>query len=318
MRWALYERSGKPLCIFANFIRLREIFHPSRICQGAKTGWKVPVGSKARLQASADKAQRRLSFQFSLLSSPVAVTCGHKLFNDMRHYSKQPRFLVAVDCIIFGYDGQELKLLVIQRGFKPRQGEWSLIGGFVQASETTEAAAKRVLRNLTGLDVLYLEQLHVFSEPERDTEERTVSVAYFALVDIKKYRQQLSEDYHPVWFPINRVPDLIFDHNEMVELARQKLRYKAALHPLLFELLPAKFTIPQLQNLYECVYNTTFDKGNFSRKILSTQLLTKLADKDKLHSKKGAFYYKVNMRKYNANFNSFMNLVANPHLLPGE
>ncbi|RYG52792.1 MAG: NUDIX domain-containing protein [Chitinophagaceae bacterium] len=230
----------------------------------------------------------------------------------MKHYSRQSRFLLAVDCIIFGYDGQELKLLVIQRAFKPCKGEWSLIGGFVQQEETAEAAAKRVLKNLTGLDVMYMEQLHTFSALDRDSEERTVSVAYFALIDIQKYKQQLSEDYHPVWYPINSVPHLIFDHNQMVELAKEKLRYKAALHPLLFELLPAKFTIPQLQNLYEGVYNTTFDKGNFSRKILSTQLLTKLADKDKLSSKKGAFYYKVNTKTYNANFNSFLNFVSDP------
>ncbi|WEK34496.1 MAG: NUDIX hydrolase [Candidatus Pseudobacter hemicellulosilyticus] len=230
----------------------------------------------------------------------------------MRHYSKHPRFPLAVDCIIFGYDGQELKLLVIQRGFEPRKGDWSLIGGFVQKEETAEDAAKRVLLNLTGIDGLYMEQLHTFSDPGRDAEERTVSIAYFALVDLHKYRQPLNEDYHPVWFPINRVPDLIFDHNDMVELAKEKLRYKAALHPLLFELLPARFTIPQLQNLYECVYNTSFDKGNFSRKILSTQLLTKLNDKDKLSSKKGAFYYKVNTKKYNANINSFLNFVSKP------
>lgn len=231
----------------------------------------------------------------------------------MRHYSKQPRFLLAVDCIIFGYDGQELKLLVIQRGFAPCKGEWSLVGGFVQLDETTDQAAKRVLRKLTGLDVMYLEQLHTFSELKRDTEERTVSVAYFALIDLQKYRQQLSEDFHPAWFPINRAPHLIFDHNQMVELAKEKLRYKAALHPLLFELLPAKFTIPQLQNLYECVYDTSFDKGNFSRKILSTQLLTRLTDKDKLSSKKGAFYYKVNVKTYNASFHSFLNFVTDPH-----
>lgn len=233
----------------------------------------------------------------------------------MRHYSRQSKFLLAVDCIIFGYDGAELKLLVIQRGFEPRKGEWSLIGGFIQANETAEEAAKRALKNLTGLDGLYIEQLHTFSRVDRDQEERTVSVAYFALVDIQKYREQLSEDYHPAWFPINKEPELIFDHHEMVELAKEKLRYKAALHPLLFELLPEKFTLPQLQNLYECVYDTNFDKGNFSRKILSTQLLTKLNAKDKMSSKKGAFYYKVNMKNYHANFNAFTTFVSKPHRL---
>ncbi|MBO9660775.1 MAG: NUDIX hydrolase [Chitinophagaceae bacterium] len=236
----------------------------------------------------------------------------------MKHYTAQPKFLLAIDCIIFGFDGAELKLLVIQRGFEPCRGQWSLVGGFVQEGETSEEAARRALKNLTGLDGLYIEQLHTFSRLDRDQEDRTVSVAYFALVDIQKYRQQLSEDYHPAWFPINQVPDLIFDHNEMVELAKEKLRYKAALHPLLFELLPEKFTLPQLQNLYECVYNTGFDKGNFSRKILATQMLTKLTSKDKLSSKKGAFYYRVNEKKYHANFNAFTSFVSKPHKLKKE
>ncbi len=219
----------------------------------------------------------------------------------MKKYSQQTRFLIAVDCIIFGYDGEELKLLVIKRGFSPMKGRWSLVGGFVTKKEDTDEAARRVLRTLTGLDGLYLEQLHTFSAVKRDTQERTVSVAYFTLIDLQKYRQQMSDDYHPEWFSINQVPALIFDHEEMVEMARKHLRYKAALHPLLFELLPAKFTIPQLQRLYESVYNRTFDSGNFTRKINSTKLLTRLNEKDRTGSKKGAYYYKVNTKKYNAN-----------------
>ena len=226
----------------------------------------------------------------------------------MKRYSLQKRFLVAVDCITFGYDGQELKLLVIQRSFEPGKGKWSLVGGFVQENESAEGAASRVLKDLTRLDGLYMEQLHAFSEPNRDTVERTISIAYFALIDIHKYEQKINEDF-PRWFPINQLPDLILDHNEIVELAKEKLRYKAALHPLLFELLPERFTIPQLQNLYTCIYNIEFDKGNFTRKILSTNLLLKLKDKDKLNSKKGAFYYKVDSKKYRESFNVFLNFV---------
>ncbi|WP_143305876.1 NUDIX hydrolase [Chitinophaga vietnamensis] len=232
----------------------------------------------------------------------------------MKRYSQQTRILFAVDCIIFGFDGQELKLLLIQRGFEPFKGKWSLVGGFVQPDESAEDAAARVLENLTGLDGIYMEQLHAFSAPARDTVERTVSVAYTALIDIQQLRQPLNKDFHAVWFPINHYPELIFDHQDMVNLAKEKLRYKAALHPLLLELLPGKFTIPQLQQLYESVYNATFDKGNFSRKILSTKLLVKLADKDKLGSRKGAFYYKVDRKKYNANFHAFLNFVPDPHL----
>lgn len=227
----------------------------------------------------------------------------------MPRYSQQKRFLCAVDCIIFGYDGVDLKLLLIQRALEPFRGEWSLVGGFVSETESAEVAAVRVLKDLTGLDGLYMEQLHTFTEPGRDTMERTVSVAFSALIDIQKYRKQINEEYHPVWFPINELPALIFDHTAMVGLAKEKLRYKAALHPLLFELLPAKFTIPQLQNLYTCVYNIEFDKGNFTRKLLSTGLLLKLNDKDKLNSRKGAFYYKVDPKKYHAGFKAFLNFV---------
>jgi 8-oxo-dGTP diphosphatase len=227
----------------------------------------------------------------------------------MQHYSQQKRFLFAVDCIIFGYDGQELKLLVIKRSFEPFKGKWSLVGGFINDNESTESAAARVLKDLTGLDGLYMEQLHCFTDPNRDSVERTISIAYFALIDIQKYNQQIDEDYHPAWFSINQLPELIFDHTAIVEIAKEKLRYKAALHPLLFELLPDKFTIPQLQNLYEALYNMEFDKGNFNRKLLSTKLLDKLEDKDKLNSKKGAFYYTVNLKKYSAGFKTFLNFV---------
>ena len=233
----------------------------------------------------------------------------------MKRYSKQSRFLFAVDCIIFGFDGQELKLLVIHRGFEPLKGKWSLVGGFIQPDESSEEAASRILINLTGLDGAHMEQLYTFSEPERDSVERTVSIAYFALIDIQQYKRQLSDDYHPEWFSINHVPKLIFDHNEMVELAKQKLRYKAALHPILFELLPPKFTVPQLQNLYECVYEVTFDKRNFSRKVLSTGLLIKQNDKQKGSSRKGAFYHKLNRKRYNAKFNAFLKLIPNPGAL---
>ncbi|TRX09521.1 NUDIX hydrolase [Flavobacterium gawalongense] len=232
----------------------------------------------------------------------------------MSHYSQQKRFLFAVDCIIFGYDGQELKLLVIKRNFESFKGNWSLVGGFVSDDESADDAAVRVLKDLTGLDGVYMEQLHCFTEPNRDSVERTISIAYFALIDIHKYNQQISEDYHPVWFPINQLPELIFDHSAIVELAKEKLRYRAALHPLLFELLPDKFTMPQLQSLYEAVYNMEFDKGNFNRKLLSTKLLEKLEDKDKLSSKKGAFYYTVNLKKYSAGFKTFLNFVPSQYI----
>jgi 8-oxo-dGTP diphosphatase len=231
----------------------------------------------------------------------------------MTKYQKQSRLLAAVDCIIFGFDGQSLKLLLIQRGFEPEKGHWSLMGGFIQADEGFEDAASRVLKQLTGLEGVYLEQLHAFGHPGRDPIERTISVAYFALIDIHQYEKQLSDEYHAEWFPINDIPRLIFDHQSMVDMAKDKIRYKAALHPILFELLPEKFTIPQLQSLYEGVYTTGIDKRNFSRKVLSTGLLVKQKDKDKENSKKGAFYYKLNKQSYEDNFQAFLNIIPNAH-----
>lgn len=230
----------------------------------------------------------------------------------MTKYQNQQRMLVAIDCIIFGFDGNDLKLLVIQRGFEPQKGKWSLMGGFVKATESFEEAASRILKQLTGLEGVYMEQLQSFGHPERDPIERTVSVAYFSLIDIHQYEKQISDEYHAEWFSINEAPELIFDHAEMLEKAKQKLRYKAAFHPILFELLPEKFTLRQIQNLYEEVYNSNFDKRNFSRKMMSTELLVKQDDKEKEGSKKGAFYYKLNKKKYNAHFHEILNIIPNP------
>lgn len=233
----------------------------------------------------------------------------------MQKYSKQTRLLLAVDCIIFGFDGETLKILLIKRDFEPEKGNWSLMGGFVQPNESVDQAANRVLTQLTNLQGVYLEQLYTFGNTKRDPLERTVSVSYFALIDINKYETQLSKDYHADWFPLKRVPKLIFDQQEMVETAKKRIRYKAALHPILFELLPERFTLPQLQVLYENVFNTTIDKRNFSKRVLATCLLIKLDDKDKSGSKRGAFYYQLNKQNYYTKFQSFINILPNPDSL---
>ncbi|MEO5909489.1 MAG: NUDIX domain-containing protein [Pelobium sp.] len=233
----------------------------------------------------------------------------------MIRYQGQTRILVAIDCIIFGFDGENIKLLLIQRGFEPRVRDWSLMGGFLQQKETLDHAANRILYKLTGLDGVYMEQLATFSNPYRDPVERTICVAYFALIDIHKYEKQIIEDYHAEWHASDQLPELIFDHTEMVQQAKLKLRYKAALHPILFELLPEKFTIPQIQSLYEEIYGVPFDNRNFSRKLLSTGLLLKLTEKDKSSSKKGAFYYKLDSHLYQQNFQAFLNLIPNPDKL---
>jgi len=227
----------------------------------------------------------------------------------MKHYTGETKILVAVDCIIFGFDGQKLKLLLIKRGFEPELGKWSLMGGFVHENESLHHTVKRVLKNLTGLSGIYLEQLHAFGEPDRDPVERTISVAYFTLINIHLYEKQLSNNYHAEWFPVKEIPELIFDHSEIIEMAQEKLRFKAAFYPILFELLPDKFTLPQLQNVYEAIYDEAFDKRNFIRKVLSSALLIKQKDKDKENSKRGAYYYKIDKTRYVENMYSFPNFI---------
>lgn len=233
----------------------------------------------------------------------------------MIRYAGQSRLLVAVDCIIFGFDGEDFKLLLIQRGFAPEKMKWSLMGGFVQMEESLDQAANRVLKQLTGLENVFMEQLHAFGDPRRDPAERTIAVAYVALIDIQKYEQQLSHDFHAKWFKLEDMPQLIFDHECMVNMAKNRLKYKAALHPILFELLPEKFTIPQLQTMYEGLYETEFDKRNFCRKVLSTGFLLKQNEKDKANSRKGAFFYKIDKEQYQDKFSDFLNLIPKQETL---
>lgn len=230
-------------------------------------------------------------------------------------YSNQSRYTVAVDCIVFGYDGKNLKMLLVKRALTPLKGKWSLMGGFIARNESADEAASRILEALTGLRNIYQEQFYTFTNPLRDTQERTISIAYFSLIDIKKYRESISTAYQAQWFSIKDYPELIFDHADMVKMAQKRLQYKATSHAILFELLPDKFTIPLLQSLFEDVYETSFDKGNFSRKMLSTGLLQKQKDKDKTGSKKGAFFYKLDKKNYQQNLHKFLKLVPNPNSL---
>lgn len=216
--------------------------------------------------------------------------------NDLyRQYEKQ---YVAVDCIIFGFDKKKLKLLCIKRDFEPGKGEWSLMGGFVQGKESSDDAASRVLTDLTGLSDIYLEQLQTYGDPDRDPAGRVISIAYYALIDSVKFDKSISRDYDAKWFSLNKLPNLIFDHQVMVEKALRRLRRKCKTQPVGFELLPEKFTLPQLMMLYEAIFNQEFDKRNFRKKILSNGILEKLEEKDMEGSRKGAFLYKFDKVKY--------------------
>jgi 8-oxo-dGTP diphosphatase len=217
---------------------------------------------------------------------------------ELNKYKSQDRLLVAVDCIIFGFDGSQLQALLIKRGFEPEKGKWSLMGGFTNQNESTDEAAVRVLHQLTGINNIYMEQLYCFSEVNRDSAGRVISIAYFALINIEDYNEQMQFEHEARWFPLRNIPDLIFDHKEMVALAKERLQQKVANHPIGFELLPEKFTLPQLQNLYEAIYESPLDKRNFTRKILSLEILNRLNEKNKLSSRKGAFYYVFDKKKY--------------------
>jgi hypothetical protein len=214
------------------------------------------------------------------------------------YYSNYDKHYVALDCIIFGFEGGELKLLLLKRKFEPAKGEWSLMGGFLDKSESLDDGARRILHQLTGLNDIYMEQLYAYGEVNRDSGERTISITFYALIKVDENDRKLAEANGAQWVSINNVPKLIFDHNKMVKKALSTLRSKIVRKPIGFELLPEKFTLPQLQNLYEAINQEQLDKRNFRKRILEIGLLDKLDEKEKETSKKGAFYYKFNKEKY--------------------
>ena len=215
-------------------------------------------------------------------------------------YSNYTRQYLAVDCIIFGYDilEKEIKLLLCKRIVEPAKGRWSLAGGFVNENESLDDAASRILRNLTGLDSVYMMQSYTYGEVGRDPGDRVISVTYFALIAIRDINKVLADQNGVSWCSLSRLPDLIFDHPLMVKRALTELQNQIKIKPVGFELLPEKFTLVQLQDLYEAIYQRKVDKRNFRKKILSMCILEKLDEKERETSKKGAYYYKFNEDTY--------------------
>ncbi|MBP1662977.1 MAG: hydrolase [Bacteroidetes bacterium] len=211
---------------------------------------------------------------------------------DLNYYKSHNLFLVAVDCIIFGFHNNEIKLLVHHRAMEPEQGGLSLMGGFVQKDESVDQAASNILSNLTGLENIFMEQVKVYGELHRDPGERVISCAYYALIDINAYDESLLKNHHAFWLSLDLASDLIFDHSQMVKDALAILRRKAVLEPIGFNLLSEKFTLTQLQSLYEAIYGKSLDKRNFRKKMQSLNFIEKLDEIDKSCSKKGAYYYK--------------------------
>ena len=214
------------------------------------------------------------------------------------YYNINPKFYVSVDCIIFGFDEGELKLLLLKRNFEPAMGKWSLMGGFVQEDESVDAAAKRVLAELTGLENVYMEQVGTFGDLERDPGERVISVAYYALVNVNEYDRELVQQHNAHWTKIDELPQLIFDHPIMISKARELMKHKASYNPIGFSLLPELFTLTQLQNLYEAIYGEPMDKRNFRKRVAEMDFIEKTDLIDKSGSRRGAYLYKFNDKAY--------------------
>lgn len=217
----------------------------------------------------------------------------------MRHTYDYPRPALAVDCVVFGVDQEALKVLLIRRGIEPFLGRWALPGGFVNEGESVDAAAARELREETGLKNVYLEQLYTFGAVDRDPRDRVVSVAYYALVRMSDHQAQAASDADDArWTPIRRARDLAFDHAKILETARQRLRSKVRYQPIGFELLPPKFTLRQLQHLYEIVLERELDKRNFRRKILGMDLLEELEETEQGVAHRAARLYRFDRVRY--------------------
>jgi 8-oxo-dGTP diphosphatase len=218
----------------------------------------------------------------------------------MSHTYAYPRPALTVDCVVFGFDAQAaLQVLLIQRDLPPFEGQWALPGGFVHLEESLEAAARRELQEETGVADIFLEQLYTFGMPERDPRERVVSVAYYALINLADHPLQAATDARDTaWYRLDELPILAFDHGQILEVAIARLRNKVRYEPIGFELLPEKFTLTQLQKLYEVILGQPLDKRNFRNKLLKMDLLTPLNETQQGVAHRAARLYRFDSQRY--------------------
>ena len=212
------------------------------------------------------------------------------------YYKEFQKVLLSVDCIIFGFDNNKLKILIGRRQLDPGRGEWSLYGGFVRSDESLDEAANRTLFELTGLKKVYMRQVGAFGSVDRDPGERVVSVAYYAFINVDDYADKQRLEHGVEWVEVDKIPTMYSDHNEMVNRALKLMREKIKTRPISFQLLPPLFTLTQLQHLYEAVIGEEVDKRNFRKRIKEMDYIEKTELIDKTHSKRGAALYRFNKK----------------------
>jgi len=213
-------------------------------------------------------------------------------------YQHEDKHYVSVDCIILGFRDNDIHVLIINRKFEPLKGERSLMGGFVREKENLNDTVARVVSEYTGIDNVYMEQVGAYGDVKRDIGERVISIVYYALIDLQLFDERLEKRHNAEWININDIGELILDHNLFLHDTLELLRRRTATRPIGFNLLPEKFTLPQLQSLYEAIYQRPLDKRNFRKKVAEMDILEKLDEKDKSSSKRGAYYYRFNKEKY--------------------
>lgn len=210
---------------------------------------------------------------------------------------RYPHPAVTTDCVIFGFDGERLQVLLIERGIEPFKGRWAFPGGFIKMDETAEEGALRELKEETGMENAFIQQFHTFSNPLRDPRERVITIAFYALVRIQEVKGG-DDAASARWFPLDEIPALAFDHDHMLRMATQRLRQEIHFHPIGFELLPEKFTLKELQSLYEAILGITFDRRNFAKKMLHLEILNELDETVWPTPKREAKLFSFNAGKY--------------------
>ena len=214
------------------------------------------------------------------------------------HYKKYPRFFVAVDSVVLGFDRGELYVLIARRSYSPEKGSWALIGEFVRGGENVSDAAHRILKEITGISDLFMRQVGAFGDADRDSGARVVTVAYYALINRKDYDESLSGKYSARWVRISEPPPLVFDHGKILAAAVRKMRCDAAASASAFNLLPKEFTLANLKKLFEAIFGRTLDKRNFRKKIAELPYIRALDKKDYTASKRGAMLYTFDKKLY--------------------